>query len=103
MTIVGALVSWEAGDAMKRYAEHAAREREARRRFSRMLWTAGPALVVVVVLIVALSNPEGFHLTPGVGILLAVLLLAFRQLGRRMQNRNARAAQPDPKSTLKLN
>jgi hypothetical protein len=41
-------------------------------------------------------------LGPGAAIVLAILLLVFRQLSRRLKTKGPRAAQPDPKSTIKL-
>ena len=88
--------------AMNRYEQRAEQERKAALRFSMMLWTAGLALVVVVLLIVGLSSsaPAGYF--SKTGIALAVLLLILRQVTRRLKGRTPRAAQPDPKSQLKL-
>lgn len=87
---------------MNRYEERAQRERRAALRSSMLMGSAGIALVIVVLLIVGLraSAPAGFY--SRAAIALAVLLLVFRQVSRRMRNRVPRAAQPDPKSTLKL-
>ena len=66
------------------------------------LWTAGLALVVVVFLIIGLNSsaPSGFYKKGAVVV--AILLLILRQVSRRLRGKAPRAAQPDPKSTLKL-
>jgi uncharacterized membrane protein YqjE len=66
-----------------------------------MLWTSAIALVVVVLLIVALSGPTSRFYSRG-AIAAAVVLLLIRLVGRVVKVRSARAAQPDPQSTLKL-
>jgi hypothetical protein len=87
---------------MNKYEQRAAEQRKAALRFSLMIWTAGIALVVVVLLILGLSSsaPPQFF-TKG-AIAAAILLLILRQLSRRLRGRGPRAAQPDPRSTLKL-
>ncbi len=66
------------------------------------LWTALLLLVLVLFAIQGLRN-AGFELTtPRIIIGIAVALLIFRQIARRMKRVVPRAAQPDPKSTLKL-
>jgi hypothetical protein len=87
---------------MNRYEERAQRERRAALRSSMLMGSAGIALVIVVLLIVGLrsSAPSGFYSRAAIGI--AVVLLIFRQVNRRLRHRTPRAAQPDPKSTLKL-
>jgi len=77
-------------------------QRKAALRFSVMMWTAGVALVAVVVLIVGLSNsaPPRFFSRAAIGV--AVLLLIIRQINRRLRRTGGRAAEPDPRSTLKL-
>jgi hypothetical protein len=66
------------------------------------LWTAILLLVLVLVAIQGLRN-AGFELTtPRIIIGIAVALLIFRQITRRLKRVAPRAAQPDPKSTLKL-
>lgn len=66
------------------------------------VWTAGLALIVVALAIVGLSS----HATPQffsrMAIAAAILLLILRQLSRRLKGKAPRAAQPDPRSTLKL-
>jgi hypothetical protein len=87
---------------MNKYEQRAEQERKAALRFSLMLWTAGIALVVVLLLILGLSNsaPSGFFSKGAIAA--AVLLLVLRQLSRRLRRSGPRAAQPDPRSTLKL-
>jgi hypothetical protein len=87
---------------MNKYERRAEEQRKAALRFSLMLWTAGIALIVVVLLIVGLSSsaPSGFFSKGAIAA--AVLLLILRQLSRRLRRAGPRAAQPDPRSTLKL-
>ncbi len=87
---------------MNKYEARAEQQRKAALRFSLMIWTAGLALVIVVVLILGLSSsaPRGFFSKAAIAA--AVLLLILRQLNRRLRGRGPRAAQPDPQSTLKL-
>jgi len=88
---------------MNKYELRAEQQRKAAPRFSMMLWTAGLALVVVVLLILGLSSsaPSGFFSKTAIG--LAVLLLILRQTTRRLKRNAPRAAQPDPRSRLNLN
>ena len=88
---------------MNKYEERAEQQRRAGLRFSMTMWTAGLALIVVVLVILGVSSSGGPRLAPGAAIVLAVLLLVFRQLARRLKTKGSRAARPDPKSTLKLN
>ena len=87
---------------MNRYEQRAEQQRKAALRFSMMIWTAGIALVVVVLLIMGLSSsaPPRFFSRSAIG--LAVLLLILRQVSRRLKGNVPRAAKPDPRSTLKL-
>ena len=88
---------------MNRFEQQTRQQRNASLRSSMSLWTAGLALVVVVFVIVGLSNsaPSGFFKTAA--IVVAIVFLVLRQLSRRLRGRaTPRAAQPDPKSTLKL-
>ena len=73
----------------------------APRRGALMLWTSGIALIVVILLIIALSGSTSRAYSRGV-IAAAVLLLLLRLLARVLKVRTARAAKPDPQSTLKL-
>ena len=63
---------------------------------------AGIALIVVVVLIIWLNSSAPSGNLSKIVIGLAVLLLLYRLVSRRFQRGPSRAAQPDPKSTLKL-
>ena len=87
---------------MNKYEQQAKQQRTASLRSSMSLWTAGLALLVVVFVIIGLngSAPSGFFKIGAV--VAAILLLILRQLSRRLRGKSPRAAQPDPKSTLKL-
>jgi hypothetical protein len=73
----------------------------SQRRSGLMLWTSAIALFVVVLLIFALSGTGSRFYSRGV-VAAAVLLLLVRLVGRIVKVRSARAAQPDPQSTLRL-
>lgn len=87
---------------MNKYEKRAQAERKAALRSSMTIWSAGLALIVVVVLIMGLSSsaPSGFY--SKAAIVVAILLLIVRQLSRRLRGSAPRAAQPDPKSSIKL-
>ena len=88
---------------MRREVEQRQQQQRLRSlRSSMSLWTAVLLLVLVFFAIQGLRN-SGFELTtPRIIIGIAVALLIFRQIARRMKRVVPRAAQPDPKSTLKL-
>jgi heme A synthase len=87
---------------MNKYEQRAARDRQSVTQFSKMLWTATLALVVVALLILGLSSSArpSFYSRGAIG--LAVVLLVLRQLSRRSRAKGPRAAQPDPRSRLNL-
>jgi hypothetical protein len=87
---------------MNKYEQRAEQQRKAALRSSMTLGTAGIALIAIVLIIIGRSGsaPPSFY-TKG-AIAVAILLLVFRQLSRRLRGKSPRAAQPDPKSTLKL-
>jgi hypothetical protein len=84
------------------YEKRAEQQRRSALRFSMMMWTAGIALIVVVLMIVGINSsaPSTFFSRSAIGA--AVLLLVLRQLGRRLRGNTSRAAQPDPESRLNL-
>jgi cobalamin synthase len=89
---------------MNKYEQQARQQRTAALRSSMPLWTGGVALLVVLLLMVgfhySLMQTNFFKIA---AVTLAILLLILRQLMRRLRGKAPRAAQPDPKSTLKLN
>jgi predicted anti-sigma-YlaC factor YlaD len=87
---------------MNKYEQRAARDRRATAQFSKMLWTATLALIVVALLILGLSNSAGPSFYSRGAIALAIVLLIIRQLSRRSRAKGPRAAQPDPRSRLNL-
>ena len=87
---------------MNKYEERAERDHKASMRFSMMMWTAGAALIVVVVIILGLSGSASPHYWSRAGIGLAILLLVFRQISRRMKGKRPKASMPDPRSKLNL-
>ncbi|MBV9265591.1 MAG: hypothetical protein JO061_05420 [Acidobacteriaceae bacterium] len=87
---------------MNKYEERAVRERKAALRSSMTLWTAGLALIAVVFAIIGLSSGAPSQFWSRAALVLAILLLALRQISRRLRGRTPRAAEPDPKSRLNL-
>ena len=87
---------------MNKYELRAEQQRRGALRTSLMLWTAGLAFVVVVFLILGLNSQAPPRFFSRGAIVAAVLLLILRQLSRRLRGRAPRSAQPDPRSTLKL-
>jgi len=87
---------------MNKYEKRAQAERKAVVRSSMTLGGAGLALIVVVVLIVWLNSsaPAGYLSKVVIGV--AILLLVVRIASRRWRSGPPRAAQPDPKSVLKI-
>ena len=68
------------------------------------LWTGGVALLVVLLLIIGFRNSLlQTNFFKVAAVTLAILLLILRQMTRRLRGKPPRAAEPDPKSTLKLN
>jgi cytochrome bd-type quinol oxidase subunit 2 len=87
---------------MNKYEQQAKQQRTASLRSSISLWTAGLALLVVIFLIIGLSSSADSKFFRMGAVVVAILLLILRQLSRRLQGKVPRAAQPDPKSELKL-
>jgi uncharacterized membrane protein len=87
---------------MNKYEQQAKQQRTASLRSSMSLWTAGLALLAVVFVIVGLNGLASSGFFKAAAIVIAVLLLILRQLSRRLRGKSPRAAQPDPKSTIKL-
>ena len=87
---------------MNKYEQQAKYQRTASLRSSMSLWTAGLALLVVIFLILGLNSSAGSGFFKLGAVIVAVLLLILRQVSRRLSGKPPRAAQPDPKSTLKL-
>jgi hypothetical protein len=87
---------------MNKYEKRAQAERKAVVRSSMTLWSAGIALIVVVVLILRLSGsaPSGYFSKAAIGV--AILLLLVRQISRRLRSHTPSAAEPDPKSAINL-
>jgi hypothetical protein len=87
---------------MNKYEKRAMAERKVSMRSSTTLWSAGIALILVVVLILGLSASAPSDFFKKAAIVVAILLLVVRQLSRRLRNGAPRAAEPDPKSSIKL-
>lgn len=87
---------------MNRYEQRAEQQRRAALRSSMSVWTAGLALIAVALMILILSGsaPAGFASKAAIAI--AIVFLILRQVSRRLKGKAPRAAQPDPRSTLKL-
>lgn len=77
------------------------RDRSTPRTSPRTLWTAGLALIAVILVITRL-NGDASPIYSKIVIGLAVLFLIIRQLSRRSDGKGPRAAEPDPRSRLNL-
>ena len=87
---------------MNRYEQRAEQQRRSGLRFSLTMWTAGLALVLVVLAILGLRSSASPRFFSRVAIVVAVLLLILRQVARRLKDKSPRSAQPDPQSRLNL-
>jgi membrane protein implicated in regulation of membrane protease activity len=87
---------------MNKYEQRAAQERKAALRSSIRIWTAGAALIGVAIAVLVVSSSAPSRSWSKSVILIAVLLLVLRQVGRRSKNKRSRVAEPDPQSRLKL-
>ncbi|HLH04911.1 MAG TPA: hypothetical protein VKX25_19240 [Bryobacteraceae bacterium] len=87
---------------MNKYEQRAAEQRRIALRNSSTLWTAGTALILVILLILGIghSAPSSFFTRAAVAG--AIVLLVLRQIARRLKGRPSRAAEPDPQSRLNL-
>ena len=90
------------GNAMQRSDHHINSSRKATGKATRSLWTAGLALIVVIVVIAQLNGSLDRSDYARVGVALAVLLLVVRQINRRSRGKGPRAAEPDSRSALHL-
>ena len=75
---------------------------DKRRASTRSLWTAGLALVAVVLVILHLNGGLEPSAYSKVAIGLAVVFLITRQISRRARGKRLRAAEPYPQSQLHL-
>jgi L-asparagine transporter-like permease len=87
---------------MNKYEQRAKEERKSALRSSMSIWTAGVALIVVVLAILALNSSASPRYFSKPAIIVAILLVVLRQVSRRLKGKHRRAAQPDPQSRLKL-
>ncbi len=87
---------------VNRYERQAEQTRRASLRNSLLLWTAGGILLIGALALLGYSGgaPRGFWTSSA--IVVAVLLLIVRQLGRRLRGSGSRAAKPDKESMLHL-
>lgn len=77
------------------------RTRAARSQSLRTLWTAGLALIAVILVIARLNGTDSASWSKiSVGLIVAVLLI--RQVTRRRGSKGPKAAEPDPRSRLNL-
>jgi membrane protein implicated in regulation of membrane protease activity len=87
---------------MNRFERQAEEIRRASLRNSLLLWSAGGILLIGALALLGYSGgaPQGFWRTAGVVV--AILLLVVRLLGRRLKRGRSRAAQPDKQSLIHL-
>ncbi|MFL6353318.1 MAG: hypothetical protein ACJ74Z_15920 [Bryobacteraceae bacterium] len=87
---------------MNKYEQRAAQERKTALRSSMKMWSAGVALILVAVAILALSRSGTPRSWSKSAILVVILLVMLRFVSRRSATKRPRAAEPDPQSKLKL-
>ena len=85
---------------MNKYELLASRERKSALRKTVLIWAFGAVLVLATV--VFLNSRDSLPTRSKVVVLLAVVLLAGRQIARRLKTSRSRAAEPDPQSRLNL-
>ena len=74
----------------------------AQLRPSRLLYTGALLLVAIAVAVVRFTSGSAADMWPKAVIAVAVLLLVFRLLSRRVKRNIEKASQPDPESRLHL-
>ena len=87
---------------MNKYEQQAAEQRRMALRSSSTLWTAGAALILVILLILGLGHSAPSSFFTRAALVGAIVLLFLRQIARRLRKGPSRAAQPDPQSRLDL-
>lgn len=88
--------------SVNRYERQADQTRRASLRNSMLLWSALGILLVAALAILGYSSAAPQRFWTWGGIVVAVLLLVIRQVGRRLKAGKARAAKPDEASMLHL-
>jgi hypothetical protein len=87
---------------MNKYEKRAQAQRKSVLRSSMSLGGAGLAIIILGVLILWLNSHGPVSYSGKLVVGLAALLLVIRLVGRILRGRLPKAAQPDPKSVLKL-
>jgi hypothetical protein len=87
---------------MNKYEQRSADQRGMTLRSSTTLWTAGAALILVILLILGLGHSAPSSFFTRAALIGAIVLLFLRQVARRLRRGPSRAAQPDPRSRLNL-
>ena len=87
---------------MNKYEKRAQAERKSVLRWSMSLGGAGLAIIILGVLILWLNSHGPVSYSGKVVVGIAVVLLVLRVAGRILSRGLPKAAQPDPKSVIKL-
>lgn len=87
---------------MNRYERQTEQTRRAALRNSMMLWSTGGILLVAALALLGYSTGAPQRFWSWAGIVVAVLLLVLRRVGRRVKAGKSRAAKPDEQSMLHL-
>lgn len=87
---------------MNRFEQQAERTRRTLLRNSMLLWSIGGILLVGILVLLGYSSGANQEFWKGAAIVIAVLLLILRQVGRRLRPNTAKAVKPDEKSMLHL-
>lgn len=67
-----------------------------------LLWSIGGILLIAILALLGYSSGASQGFWKGAAIVIAVLLLILRQVGRRLRSNTAKAVKPDEKSMLHL-
>ncbi len=87
---------------MNRFERQAEQTRRSSLQNSMLLWGAGGVLLIGVLALLGYSGGASPGFWKGAAILVAVLLLVIRQVGRRLKTGHSKAVKPDEQSMLHL-
>ena len=87
---------------MNRYERQTEETRRAALRNSLLLWSTSGILLIGALALLGYSGGAPQRFWTSAGIVIAILLLVIRQLGRRLKSGRSRAAKPDDQSMLHL-
>jgi hypothetical protein len=87
---------------MNRYERQAEQTRRASLQSSLLMWSAGGLLVVAALALLGYSSGAPRNFWSRSAVVVAILLLVVRQLGRRLKSNRKNVVKPDEQSMLHL-